>query len=186
MNTKEIVQSIGDKVTAIDLKLERLLNNADRDAAAQLGQLIAFLEEISRTISIKLTGEFPGAIELLEKRIDNFDLNIADSLKIFGDHLLSYEVTLEDRIKGEIHELGNSLKEQLEEHQQEHARLLEKISLSMDNLSRAIAGLYNRQTDFDTERLTQTLENLNAFLDNQSRGNKSFTGFWSRKKPASE
>jgi hypothetical protein len=183
MNTKDIVQSIGDKITAIDLKLERLLNNIDRQSGAQLEQMKSFLDEIARTMTTKLTGELPRAIELLEKKIDSFDLNLSDSLKIFGDHLLSYEIKLEERMIEEIQGLGRQLIQRLDKQQEEHAQRLENISRSMDNLSSAIAKLYNRQPDLDPERLTQALENLNNLLDKQEQENKSRKGFLRLKKP---
>ena len=182
MNTKDIVQSIGDKITAIDLKLERFLDNGDREAKANFETIKSFIEEMTQIVSIKLTGELPIAIELLEKKIDSFDIHLADSLKIFGRHLQAYEKKLEERIINEFEELNNNLIERINHHQVDHAERLEQLGQSIDKLSNAIGGLYRHQTDFDAERLAQVLEDLNANLEKQREGKKSRRGFLNRKK----
>ena len=102
MGNDDVLISIGNRVAAIDLKLEDMLNKKSDTEAAGINEIKSFFEQLAKVVSSQFIGDLPKAIEYLEKKIDQFDYNLKDELKSFSKILIDYENKLEERIKKEI------------------------------------------------------------------------------------
>lgn len=182
MGNDDILRSIGDILAAIDLKLEELLKKRDSAQDESIGEMKSFFEQLARIVSTQFIGDLPHAIELLEKKIDQFDHDLKDGLKSFSDSLIKYESKLEERIKKEIQALQNQFIHRLDHHQREQTEKLEEISIAVKNLGTAIIKLRNSINDFDSERLNPALDRLDKILSEHSIDRKSKSGFFRRDK----
>ncbi len=181
MKHDDMLRSLGDRVTAIDRKLESLLDRRDGGGEEQIKDIKSFFDALAEIVSTKFIGDLPGAIESLEKKIGDFDLDIADALERFSGDMISYENRLEERLEDEIKALGEQFESRLEHHQKNQTEQLTRISHGLESLGAAIGGLAGSLGKLDMADLNRTMENIEQLLKKRQTEPEPRKGFFKRK-----
>jgi uncharacterized protein YoxC len=178
----DILCSIGDLLAAIDLKLTMLIEAKKASDEEKVSEIRKSFEQIARVVSARFAGDLPHAIEMLEKKIEIFDMDIKESLKSFSKTLIDYESKLEERIKRETQLLQEQLKSRLDHHQREQAEQLENIANAIGSVGNAVVKLSNSIEEFDKKRLDPVLDRLEEILSRWVEEQKTKGGFFSKRR----
>jgi len=176
MPEQELLRSIGNVLSAIDIKIEALVRTQKERAGDQVSEIKRFFDELAKTVSEKFIGNLPESIELLEKKIEILDFDIIDGLKNFAEALIGYESKLEKRIEGVIEDAHKRTLARLELHQSGHAKSLADITEVIGRLTNIIGELTAEVKEF-----RKTVETAPKAVDVNPESNptvKQKTGFF--------
>jgi len=178
---KGTLQDIGNVLVAIDSKLDILVQERQRVDAANMREVKDFLDQLSKVLTGRITGDLPRSIDVLERSIGLLDFDLKENLNTFSSTLINYENKLEDRIKKEIDYLKKVMLTRLDQHQNRQAELLTEIRGAIIFVGETVQDLSNSISEFDDGKIKPALDRLEQIFAKYSEIQESKKGFFRRK-----